>query len=318
MNFLALFVSLPSQGGTGRMRVWRALKGLGCGTLRDGVYLLPDAPRHAQALEVVAADARAAGGTGDLHLLCGRDAEHVEALKQLFDRTGDYSALAHEVHQLLGELGALEAGAAARREQQCARRFEQLSGIDFFPGPARQQLATLMSDLRQAVARQMSPDEPQARAGAVTRRLDPAEHRRRVWATRARPRVDRLASAWLIKRHIDRRARFLWLDKPRDCPSDALGFDFDGAPFTHTGTRVTFETLLASFGLESNAALARIGALVHFLDVGGLPVAEAAGIEAVLEGARAQQADDDKLLESALQVFDWLCARYRTEAGPAQ
>ena len=317
MDFLALFISLPARGGTERTRVWRALKALGCGTLRDGVYLLPEAAEHVLALETVAADARAAGGTGDVHVLMGRDADHVQALRQLFDRSADYAAQAGEARQLLSELASLDAAAAVRREQQFTRRFEQLSAIDFFPGEARQQLATLMAGIRQAVARQVSPDEPSASAAPI-QRLNPAEHRRRVWATRERPRVDRLASAWLIKRHIDTQARFVWLRKPRDCPRDALGFDFDGAAFSHTGSRVTFETLLASFGLEGDAALARIGALVHFLDVGGIPVAEAAGIEAVLEGARTQQPDDDKLLKDAMQVFDCLSARYQTDTQPAE
>ena len=317
MDFLALFISLPARGGTERTRVWRALKALGCGTLRDGVYLLPEAAEHVLALETVAADARAAGGTGDVHVLMGRDADHVQALRQLFDRSTDYAAQAGEARQLLSELASLDTAAAVRREQQFTRRFEQLSAIDFFPGEARQQLATLMAGIRQAVARQVSPDEPSASAAPI-QRLNPAEHRRRVWATRERPRVDRLASAWLIKRHIDTQARFVWLRKPRDCPRDALGFDFDGAAFSHTGSRVTFETLLASFGLEGDAALARIGALVHFLDVGGIPVAEAAGIEAVLEGARTQQPDDDKLLKDAMQVFDCLSARYQTDTRPAE
>lgn len=308
-NFLALFISLPTQGGADRVRVWRALKGLGCGTLRDGVYLLPDRPQHASALEAVALDARGAGGTGDVHVLTARDVEHEQSLLQLFDRTADHAALAADVRQLLGEVSGLDGPAAMRREQQLGRRFAQLTGIDFFPGPAQPQLQNLMAELRQTVARRVSPDEPGAQAAAVPR-LDAAPYRKRVWATRERPRVDRLASAWLIKRHIDRQARFVWLRKPADCPRDALGFDFDGAAFSHTQRGVTFETLLASFGLEGDAALARVGALVHFLDIGGLPVAEAAGVEAVLAGAMARQADDDRLLKDTMPVFDWLYAHY--------
>src|SRR5574337_918282 len=113
-------------------------------------------------------------------------------------------------------------------------------------------------------------------ANGTVPRLDPAAHRHRLWATRARPWVDRLASAWLIRRFIDPEARFLWLTRPEDCPPEALGFDFDGAAFTHVGARVSFETLLASFGLEAGA-LQRLGLLVHFLDVGGIQPPEAAG-----------------------------------------
>src|SRR3546814_6533704 len=81
--------------------------------------------------------------------------------------------------------------------------------------------------------------------------------------------VDRLACAWLIHRFIDSQARFLWLESPALCPADALGFDFDGATFTHIEARVSFEVLLASFGLDQ-PGLRRIGALVHYLDVGGV------------------------------------------------
>jgi hypothetical protein len=313
MNFLALFISLPTQGGTDRVRVWRALKGLGCGTLRDGVYLLPDEPQHASSLEAVALDALGAGGTGDVHVLAARDADHEQDLLQLFDRTADYTALAADLRQWLGELQATEGPAALRREQQFTRRFLQLTGIDFFPGPARQQLSALMAELRQAVARRVSPGEPSAQAAAVPP-LDAALYRKRVWATRERPRVDRLASAWLIKRHIDRQARFVWLPKPKDCPRDALGFDYDGAAFSHSSRGVTFETLLAAFGLEGDAALVRIGTLVHFLDVGGLPVAEAAGVDALLAGACARELDDDRLLKDAMQVFDWLHTHYAAAA----
>ncbi len=309
MNFLALFISLPTQGGTHRVRVWRALKGLGCGTLRDGVYLLPDHPQHAAALEAVAQDARQAGGSGDVHALAARDAEHEQDLLRLFDRTADYTALAADARQLLAELATLDGPAAVRRELALGRRFMLVTAIDFFPGPAQPQVQALMAELRQAVARHVSPDEPQAKAAGVAR-LDAAAYRKRAWATRERPGVDRLASAWLIKRHIDRQARFVWLRKPRDCPRDAIGFDFDGAAFSHSARGVTFETLLAAFGLDGDAALVRMGTLVHFLDVGGLPVAEAAGIAAVLAGASARENDDHRLLKNTLPLFDSLYAHY--------
>ena len=122
-----------------------------------------------------------------------------------------------------------------------------------------------------------------------------------------------MASAWLIRRFIDRKAKFIWLDNPKKCPKSALGFDFDGATFSHVDGRVTYEVLAASFGLESDPALRRIGAIVHCLDVGGIPVAEAAGIEALLAGLRAAAADDDKLLTEAGRVFDGLYANFQRE-----
>src|SRR5262249_43689548 len=122
--------------------------------------------------------------------------------------------------------------------------------------------------------------------------------------------IDRVASAWLIKRFIDPRAEFVWLKRVKDCPRRALGFDFNGAEFTHVDSKVTFEVLLASFGLEQDAGLARLGALIHHLDVGGIPVAEGPGLATIMAGARKLQPDDDALLKAMSPVFDSLYAGY--------
>ncbi|MDP2809224.1 MAG: chromate resistance protein [Rhodocyclaceae bacterium] len=156
--------------------------------------------------------------------------------------------------------------------------------------------------------------EPRAGTAEI-RRLAAADFQGRTWATREHLWVDRMASAWLIRRFIDRKAKFLWLDNPKKCPKRAVGFDFDGAAFTHVGSRVSFEVLAASFSLDADPALARIGAIVHYLDVGGVSVPEAAGIEAVLAGLRAAAPGDDKLLTEANRVFDGLYNHYRQENG---
>ncbi len=161
----------------------------------------------------------------------------------------------------------------------------------------------------------MSPDEPHETAGHIAR-LDAGPYQGRVWATRRRLWVDRVASAWLIRRFIDRQARFRWLASPADCPRRALGFDFDGAAFTHVGERITFEVLMASFGLEADAALTRLAAMVRALDVGGEPVPEARGFEAVLAGARERCPNDDTLLEAMSTVLDSLYAHFEREAAP--
>ena len=119
-----------------------------------------------------------------------------------------------------------------------------------------------------------------------------------------------VASAWLIRRFIDPKARFLWMKKPKDCPKNALGFDFDGAAFTHVEERVTFQVLMASFGLEGDAGLDRLGNLVHYLDVGGVPVAEPAGFETILQGIRSGSKDDDAFLSQVSVVLDHLHAAY--------
>lgn len=299
MEFLALFVSLPSRQTAGRMRIWRALRALGCATLRDGVYLLPESDEHAATLERIGDEVRAVQGTADLYRLGGRDERQQADIVALFDRGADYAAL----------LAAMaDAGSVTARILRNLRRdLAALVAIDFFPGEAQRQAQAALAALEAAAG-----GEPAAVTGEI-RRLASADFRGRTWATRKNLWVDRMASAWLIRRFIDRKAKFLWLENPKKCPKTAIGFDFDGASFTHVGGRVSFEVLAASFGLEGDPALARIGAIVHCLDVGGVPVAEAAGIEAVLAGLRAAAADDDRLLAEAGRIFDGLYRNYQQE-----
>ncbi|WP_048983185.1 chromate resistance protein ChrB domain-containing protein, partial [Klebsiella pneumoniae] len=144
--------------------------------------------------------------------------------------------------------------------------------------------------------------------------LDRGAFRGRLWATRRRPWVDRLASAWLIRRFIDDEARFLWLAAPETCPATAVGFDFDGAPFSHVGTLVTFEVLVRRFVLDA-VIPDSLGRLIHFLDVGGVPTPEAAGVESILAGLRETITDDDQLLAAACSLFDGLLRSCEMRSG---
>ncbi len=301
MNFLALFVTLPTRQSAGRMRVWRALRALGAATLRDGVYLLPDSARHAAALNQIAVDVKNADGSADLYLLGGRDDVQHGHLVSLFDRSEDYAGL-------LAAIGAVNGG-EAKALRAVRREFSALSAIDYFPGEARRQVEEALLAVEAAAS-----GEPGDGPGKI-QRLAAADFQGRTWATRKHLWVDRMASAWLIRRFIDRQASFLWLDDPRRCPKKALGFDFDGATFTHIDGRVSFEVLAASFGIDTDPAVARIGAIVHFLDVGGVPVAEAAGIEAVLAGLRAAASNDDALFKESGRIFAGLYNNFRQESS---
>lgn len=297
MNFLALFVTLSTKQSAGRMRVWRALRSLGAATLRDGVYLLPEAAEHTTALEQIAGDVKSVEGTADIYLIKARDESQRQSLLTLFDRSEEYAQLLKTIKE--PEVGNAKALRSLRKE------FSALSDIDFFPGEARRQAEEALAALEAAAT-----GEPSNVKGKI-RRLANTDFQGRIWATRKHLWVDRMASAWLIQRFIDRKASFLWLDNPKHCPKKALGFDFDGASFTHIDGHVTFEVLAASFGLTDDPAIARIAVIVHCLDVGGVPVAEAAGVEAVLAGARATAPDDDQLLNEASRLFDNLYTNYR-------
>jgi hypothetical protein len=260
-------------------------------------------------LQAIATDVREGGGTA---LLLRTDEPAGENFPALFDRSEDYTALLAEVAKAGETLSDETVQDVLKQSRKLRKTFANLADIDFFPGEAQRQTDTALQALELAAARVLSPDEPQTVRGTIAV-LAVADYQGRVWATRQRPWVDRLACAWLIKRFIDPLARFLWLNAPADCPSTALGFDFDGATFSHVDGRVTVEVLLASFGLE-HSALKRLGALVHYLDAGGIQPSEAIGVESVLAGLRAAIADDDQLLASAGSMFDALLAAFETGA----
>jgi hypothetical protein len=309
----ALFLTLPTQPNAVRLRVWRALKTLGCASLRDGVYLLPKS--QADLFDPLASEVRAHGGQAHVLELSTRDEAMRAELRALFDRADAYGQWHAEVQALAAALPALEEIDARRRWRGVAEALQALLRIDYYPGAAAEQAQAELDTLRQALDARFSRGEPVARAPHGIPRLDMRKFRGKRWATRARPWVDRLACAWLIRRFIDPEARFLWLADPAGttpAPRGALGFDYDGARFTHVGSRVSFEVLAASFGLDADPRLQRIARAVHFLDIGGIPVPEAAGLEAVLSGLRAVHADDDQLTHAAAAVFDALYAATAT------
>ena len=313
--FNALVLSLPARNSTVRMRVWRALKDSGCGVLRDGVYLLPAGAAGSAVLAEMETEIRSAGGfamTAELKL---RTDEQAADVRKLFDRSAGYGALVQNLGAAQASLPRLGPRRAQTTVRRLERAFGKLSEIDFFPGQARIQAADALAALNRSFQDAYTSAEPQSSRKRL-RRADKARYQKRVWATRKDPWVDRLASAWLIKRFIDREAKFAWLERPRDRPARAVGFDFDGAEFTHVGNRVTFEVLVASFGLDNDPALAPIAAAVHFLDIGGIPVADAKGLETLLRGAKEKARSDDALLAEAMRVLDLFYSAYaRTQAG---
>jgi hypothetical protein len=311
-RWLLLVISLPTSSATGRMRIWRALKSLGCVALRDGAYLLPSGAGRAEALRELGDECVREGGSSWLMTVTPSPDDEI-TYRQLFDRSEQYAELRKSWKSENRGLRSLSMTDLARLKRRLEKDFDALRASDFFPSEASVEAEAAWIDFSKRIDAVLSPDEPHETAGRVPT-LDPIQYRGRTWATRRRLWVDRVASAWLIRRFIDPDAKFRWLAKPSDCPKSALGFDFDGATFTHVDDRVTFETLLASFSLGGDAALARLATIVHALDVGGEPVPEATGFEAVMAGARERIADDDALLAEMSNVLDSLYAHFGRDA----
>jgi hypothetical protein len=311
-SWLLLVLTLPTENATARMRFWRALKAMGCAVVRDGVYLLPRTEERQRALLELAEGIVEAEGSAQVIEHGSRDRTQDEFFRSLFDRGEDYAELAKSLTAARKSLSKLSETEVNRLVRRLQRDYESIRAIDYFPGEAALRAEAGWLDFVGVVETVLSPDEPHATDGSI-QLLDRKDYRGRTWATRRHLWVDRVACAWLIRRFIDPKARFVWLDRPSACPKTALGFDFDGATFTHIGERVTFEVLLSSFGLDQDPGLVRLGELVHALDVGGAAVPEAGGFEALMTSARQRAADDDALLEDMSRTLDSLYAFY---SGP--
>jgi hypothetical protein len=303
-NWIVTVAQFPLDDPGARMRTLRSLESLGAALVREGVYLLPDTVQNREALEKLAAQLRKAAGVVHVLGVPSSSAAQDEAFKRLFDRSRRYDELVKTIESLRIGFGHSDPSAIARVLHKQRRDFEAIAALDFFPSEprrrAREALERAEADVKKLfftpVAHPLlGPDE--ALFG-------------RVWATRKPLWADRLACAWLIRRFIDPEARLAWLEQAGAVPQGAIGFAFEGAHFSMDGQRVAYEELLGRAELAKNPALARIGSIVHFLELGGAPVAEAAGVETLLQGAVRRSQNDAELFEEAEKTFDLLYEAY--------
>lgn len=306
-RWLILTATLPTSPSGLRVRVWRSLKATGAGTLREGVYVLPEHAATAPVLRELERTIAEAGADAHLLEVPARDAAQARTFEALFDRGEAHAEFQQQVKDARAQVRKATESGLRRMLRELESRLHALRQVDFFPAAAARRSDDALAALRREAERRLSPGEPAPSVEEVPA-LDRADYQGRTWATRRRPWIDRLATAWLVARFVDRAPTFKWLADPSRCPRRALGYDFDGAAFTHVGDKVTFEVVAESFGLLADPALARLARLVHVMDVGGEPADEAPGVELLVRGLQARHPDDDALLAAALPVFDALLA----------
>jgi hypothetical protein len=303
-RWLVIVTRLPTDDPASRMRVLRTLESLGTAVMREGVYVLPDTADNRHALERLAQYAAQNAGSATVLRVESADATQQEQFERLFDRSARYAELTKTIESLRVGYGVSDAGALSRVLHKQRRELEAIAALDFFPTAARERALQALAAAEAEVRQLLFPAQP----GARLQSEEPVHGR--TWATRRPLWADRLACAWLIRRFIDPDAKLQWLDKGAACPAEAIGFGFEGARFGNSDARVTFEQMLAELGLAGNAALARIGSIVHFLEVRGMPVPEAAGVQTLLQGAVRRSASDDELRREAEKTFDLLYEAY--------
>jgi hypothetical protein len=277
--------------------------------VKQAVYALPDSPSAREDFEWLKTEIETGGGEASVFAADTVNTWSSDELVQEFRRAreSDYTTLSREVEGALKAAGRARAPrhsrrAAARIIDIFRQRLTAIEAIDFFGSAGRDRVVTLISELQQALSGEIRAEPGAASSGSSRRDA----FQRRMWVTRPRPGIDRMGSAWLIKRFIDPEARFGFVEQP-PAAGDAVPFDMFGVEFTHRGEWCTFEMLAHTFAI-SDSAVERLAAIVHDLDVKdakfGAP--EVATVGSVVEGLQAMHSDDDVLLDSGMTMFEAL------------
>jgi len=296
-----LIVSLPREPSSLRVRAWRRLKALGALALKNGVYVLPAANETVEQFQWLSQEVQRDGGEATL-LRVERienmpDDEIVRRFREA--RDPDYRALTERYRRLLRT--AERSRGLRTVDEEAARLGRELGRLresDYFDAPAGRETARMKEQLEARLA-PAHPAGPPPRLGHESGR---------TWVTRPRPHVDRLASAWFIRRFVDPEARFVFA-APDARPADAVAFDMAGVELGHHGDHCTFETLLAASG-RRDRRLQAMAEIVHETDLrdGKFAREEARGLDLAVRSLLAALADDQAVLTAGLTLFEGLYA----------
>jgi hypothetical protein len=310
-RWLLLIHQIPPKPDYLRVKIGRRLQRVGAVAVKNSVYVLPDTPQAYEDFQWIRTEVVGGGGDASICRADFVDGLTGDQLRHAFRsaRNADYAEIttaARELHASLRRRDRDVRSPTAGAEEDLARlrkRLTSIAAIDFFAAPERAMAEEALAIAESAVKPPPAPAESRGRAQR-------SEYRGRTWVTRADVFVDRMASAWLIRRFIDPEARFKFVTDETYRPAKSeVRFDMFEAEFTHEGDRCTFETLLDRFALDA-APLRQLAELVHDIDVkdGKFAREDAAGIERVLAGIVAAQPNDSARLERGYQLFDELHA----------
>ena len=295
-QWLLLLFSLPTNRNTERVAVWRRLKRLGAVPIKTSTYLLPDEPAQYEQFQWLAQQIRDYGG--DSTLVRAQEIEGLtkENVIAMFNdaRAKNYAELRKSIQRFIRRRSKTDAETATIELERLTRQFREIREIDFFDSACGHDVAML---LRRAEGRSRS------RHPAV---LDAKQYQGKTWLTRPRPEIDRVGSAWLISKFIDRKPRFVFAPSADAVPT-ALPFDMLDAEFSHHGNHCTFETLRKRFAIVDKIVV-KIGEMIHDadLDDARFQRIEAIGIDRVLKGWAKEGLPDEEILRRGFQCFDAL------------
>jgi hypothetical protein len=311
VRWLLLIHQIPPTPAYFRAKVGRRLQKLGAVPIKNSVYVLPFGEQSQEDFQWLVREIVGEGGEATLCRAAFIEGLRDDQIENLFQtaRDADYAAVAEEARELLGDLPSKLGRTDERRpklEEDLARlrkRMAEVAAIDFFSTSGRVAAEAALEALERRLRRN-EPVPPEATPSA----LRPEDHRGRVWVTRKNVHVDRIASAWLIRRFVDPDARFKFVPGQGYRAADGeLTFDMYEGSFTHVGDACTFETLLDRFALKE-PGLSAIAEIVHDIDVkdGKFSRSEAPGVAALIAGIAVAHREDERRLEVGGAMLDAL------------
>jgi hypothetical protein len=319
-EWLCLLFFLSTTRAHARVQAWRRLQRAGAVLLKNSAYVLPASAESREDLEWIKQEIVSSGGEAMVLAMRAPDAPTEDEIVEAFRaaRSRDFKTLTDDVAGLI-RLARRRPGQSAGRQltqrlRRLRERFEEKAAIDFLNAPGRDEVAALLEQLDQLTGRRrtMTPSRTTA--------ANAADYRDKVWVTRPQPGVDRMSSAWLIRRFVDAKARFVF--GPPKLTPEAIPFDTFEAEFGHHGIHCTFETFCDRFAI-TDPAVRHIGRIVHDLDLkeSKYNETETPTIGRLVEGLRRVQHDDDVLLQSGIDMFEALyqslaAAEHKDSADP--
>jgi hypothetical protein len=293
--WLLLLFSLPTRQKTERVAVWRRLKKIGAVQIKTSTYLLPDQPAQYEHFQWLAQQIRDFGGDATLARVQEIEGLSNEKLIELFNRARDeeYSAIKKALHAFLARGKKADPETKAAELERLTRQFRAIREIDFFQSARGQDVQMLLRRAEGAPKKTLP-------------RLDAKNYRGKTWLTRPRPEIDRVGSAWLLRRFIDPRAKFFFASTAAS-NRQIIPFDMVDVEFSHHGDCCTFETLIRRFGIEDKA-VRRIAEMIHDADLEDEKFQrwECIGIDRVLKGWAKLGLADDEILRRGFECFDAL------------
>ena len=293
--WLLLLYSLPAHRNTERVAVWRRFKKIGALQLTTSTYLLPDQPAHYEHFQWLTKLLRDSGGEATLVRVREIEGLPNEKLVEMFNvaREKEYAVISKALRNL--ERRKKARGDLSGELERLTRQFRATRTIDFFNSSRGQEMEMQLQKIEQT-----------RRSKGVLPRIDPKNYRRRIWLTRPRPEIDRVGSAWLIRKFIDSKAQFAFASKV-SAQSNAVSFDMLDAEFSHVGDDCTFETLTKRFAIRDKA-VQKIGEMIHDADLEDdkFQRVECVGIDRVLKGCAKEGHPDEEILRRGFECFDAL------------